>query len=96
MIDIELIRKNPEIVKDALKKRGADVDIDYIREVDAKRLAALRELEDMRALHNIASDAIAQKSGAERDEAITKSKELKDRIGHKEFEQKTLEDEGNE
>src|SRR3989344_3758685 len=96
MIDIELIRKNPEIVKDALKKRGADVDIDYIREVDAKRLAALRELEDMRALHNIASDAIAQKSGTERDEAITKSKELKDRIGHKEFEQKTLEDEVNE
>ncbi len=96
MIDIELIRKNPELVKDALAKRGADVDIDYVREVDAKRLTALRELEEMRAEHNIASDAIAKKSGIERDEAIVKSKELKDRIGHKEFELKTLEDEAGE
>src|SRR3989344_2094612 len=96
MVDIELIRKNQELVKEALKKRAADVDIDHVRAVDTKRLAALRELEDMRALHNIASDEIPQKSGAERDEAITKSKELKDKIGHKEFELKTLEDEVNE
>ena len=96
MVDIELIRKNPEIVKGALEKRGAVIDVDYLREVDAKRLTALGELEEMRAEHNNASDAIAKKSGALRNEAIAKSKELKDRIGHKEFELKTLEDEVNE
>src|SRR3989344_1440620 len=96
MVDIELIRKNPEIVKGALEKRGAVIDVDYLREVDAKRVTSLGELEEMRAEQNNASDAIAKKSGALRNDAILASKNLKDEIGHKEFELKTLEDEVNE
>lgn len=93
MIDIELIRKTPDIVKKAVRDRGVDADIDYIRKADEKRRKALSELEDMRAEHNREADAIAKLSGAEREAKIVKSRELKDRIGHKEFELKTLEEE---
>ncbi|MBI2097149.1 MAG: serine--tRNA ligase [Candidatus Sungbacteria bacterium] len=96
MIDIELIRKNPELVKDALKKRGADVGVDYIREVDTKRLAALRELEKMRAEQNEMSAEYSKAGEARRTLLVINSKELKDKIGHKEFELKTLEDEVSE
>ncbi|MBI4134793.1 MAG: serine--tRNA ligase [Candidatus Sungbacteria bacterium] len=93
MIDIELIRKDPDAVKTAVKNRGMDVDIDLVMEVDQKRREVLRELEEMRAEHNKESDAIAELSGAERDEAIVRSRELKDRVGHREFELKVLEEE---
>ena len=93
MIDIELIRKNPDLIKKAAKDKGLALDIDRILDVDGRRLKALQEVEEMRALHNKESDAIARLSGAEREEQIAKSKELKDRISHKEFEWKALEEE---
>ena len=96
MIDIELIRKNPEIVKDALEKRGAVVDVDYAREVDERRREVLKKVEALRAAHNKLSDEIAHSAGDQREDAILASKNLKDEIGHKEFELKTLEDEVNE
>ena len=38
MLDLKLIRSEPAQVKDALKKRGQDVNnIDYILEIDGKR-----------------------------------------------------------
>lgn len=96
MIDIELIRKTPELVKDAMKKRGADIDIDYLLDVDRRRLETLRATEELHAEQNRISDEIAKYSRGELPvpiEKFKKSKELKDRVGHKEFELKTLDEE---
>lgn len=93
MVDIELIRKNPDAFKTAARNKGLAVDIDRVLEVDKKRLLILREVEEMRALHNRESDGIALLSGSAREKQIEKSRELKDHIGHKEFEWKALEEE---
>ena len=39
MIDIKLIRENPDLVKDAVRKKGMKVDIDQVLAVDARRRA---------------------------------------------------------
>lgn len=49
MFDIKLIRQNLDLVKSGLQKKGFDVVvIDKIFEKDAKRLAILQEIEEMR------------------------------------------------
>lgn len=52
MIDIKILRQDPELVKANCKRRGADIDVDAIVELDQQYLAANRELEDMQALRN--------------------------------------------
>ena len=37
MLDIKLVRQDPEAVADALKKRGFDFDVDQFRALDARR-----------------------------------------------------------
>lgn len=76
-----------------MKHKGAAVDIDRLLEVDGKRRELLREVEEMRALQNKRSDEIAGLQGSEREAAIGRSKETKDRLGHKEFELDALEEE---
>ena len=90
MIDIELLRSNSQKVAEAARQKGARVDVDHILAVDGKRRSALRELEEMRSEHNTLSDSIASLAAAAREEAITRSKALKDRIGHKTFEWEAL------
>lgn len=92
MIDIELIRNDPELVRTSAKNRGYDIDVDEILHADEKRRAAIRSVEEMRREHNQLSDAIATMAADERANAIASSKELKDRIGHKEFELKVIEE----
>lgn len=91
MIDLELLRKNPELVKDSAERRGIKVDVDYVLEVDEKRRKLIQEVDELRAEHNKISDSIATLSGEERAKAIEISKEAKDRIGHKDFELKAVE-----
>ena len=47
-----LIRENPEILKKALKNRGADFDVDYLLELDQKRRLKIKEVDDLRARQN--------------------------------------------
>ncbi|MBR0459303.1 MAG: serine--tRNA ligase [Victivallales bacterium] len=52
MIDIKILRENPELVKQNAKRRGCDVDIDALYAEDQKYLALVREVEDLRAERN--------------------------------------------
>lgn len=65
MLDIKFIRENPEIVKDAVRKKAMKVDIDRILELDKKRRDTLQIVEKLRAEQNRASYAI---SGAKNEE----------------------------
>ena len=56
MLDIKLIRQNPEEVKEGLKKRGFDITaVDEILKLDVKRREILKELEEGRAEMNRSS-----------------------------------------
>lgn len=52
MIDIRILRDNPEQVKANCRRRGCDVDIDDLHEKDRQYLALVREAEEKRALRN--------------------------------------------
>ncbi|HTP57239.1 MAG TPA: serine--tRNA ligase [Candidatus Paceibacterota bacterium] len=51
MLDIKFIRENPDTVKQAMKNRGVDVDIDAILNADQVRLDVLQRLEERRSAH---------------------------------------------
>ena len=84
MIDIRLIRENPDEVKARIKKREMDLDsvVDEIREVDAAKREALGKVEAMKAEQNAASKQIPQikKAGGDASEIMAKMKELVARI----------------
>ncbi|MBQ8133462.1 MAG: serine--tRNA ligase [Clostridia bacterium] len=80
MIDIKLIRDNPDEVKAKIKKREMDLDsiVDEIREVDAAKREQLGKVEAMKAEQNAASKQIPQikKAGGDASEIMAKMKEL--------------------
>lgn len=80
MIDIKLIRDNPDEVKAKIKKREMDLDsvVDEIREIDSKKREQLGKVESMKAEQNAASKQIPQikKAGGDASEIMAKMKEL--------------------
>ncbi|MFH1582159.1 MAG: serine--tRNA ligase [bacterium] len=77
MLDIKFIRQNPEKVKEGAKKKGVEVDVDKILDIDKQKREGMQALEDMRAKKNKASKRIvAAKDEKERDVIIMEMKEL--------------------
>ncbi|MCE7939055.1 serine--tRNA ligase [bacterium] len=61
MLDINLFRESPEVVRDALARRGEDpAVVDAVVALDERRRAALTEVEALRARRNAESKAIGQ------------------------------------
>ena len=67
MLDIKVIRNNPEMVKAAMKNRQMNLDneIDEILKIDEERRNILQEAESMKAQQNAVSKKIPEmkKSG---------------------------------
>jgi len=81
MLDIKFIRENPELIKEAVRKKHIVFDVAKLIEADDLRLKILREVEDMRARQNAASDNIAKiQNPEERQKAIGEMKELKEKL----------------
>jgi seryl-tRNA synthetase len=66
MIDIRLIRENPELVKRAVRDKGLTCDIDRLLDVDARRRALETEYNELRARQNRAGERFARASEQER------------------------------
>ena len=60
MLDIRLIRENPELVRQALEKRGSVFAIDSVLEVDERYRGLLRQVEELRAEHNSTSKQLGR------------------------------------
>jgi len=80
MIDIKLIRENPEAVKASLKKRDIDTAIvDEIKKQDEEWRSSLKKVEDLKHERNTVNQKIAAAKGEGKD-AKSKIEEMK-RIG---------------
>jgi len=55
MLDIKLIRENPESIRQALERRGDSFTFDSILDVEGRYRNLLRQTEELRAKHNEAS-----------------------------------------
>lgn len=81
MIDIRLIRQDPEFVKAEIAKTYTEAPIDEILQLDEQHRALLTETEQLRAERNAGSKETGKKApGPERDEHIARMRELGDRI----------------
>ena len=67
MIDPQLLRDKPEIIKASLRARGADESlVDRALEADRRRRDAIAIFEKLRGEQNAFGKDVAQASGAER------------------------------
>jgi len=82
MLDIRRIRKNPDEVKNALKKRNEDFPIDKLLNLDEERRKLLVEVEEMKARQNRVSKEIPKlkKEGKDVSEVVAEMRQLSDKI----------------
>jgi len=82
MLDINLIRETPEIVREALKLRNMDTAVvDEVQALDARRRALLIEAEALKNERNTVSREIGKsKDAAERQAKIEAMRVVGDRI----------------
>ena len=77
MIDIKLIRENPELVKSSQRGRGEDESIvDRLLEIDTKRRDAISAFETVRAEQNLLSKSVGAAKGDEKAALLEKAKTL--------------------
>ncbi|MBR6735334.1 MAG: serine--tRNA ligase [Oscillospiraceae bacterium] len=93
MLDIKVIRQDPERVKAACKSRNKDMDavVDEILKIDAESRALRTEAEALKAEQNKASKQIPmiKKQGGDVSEVMAKMKEIAAKVG--ELDQKVAE-----
>ena len=82
MLDLKLLRREPDEVRAALARRGAEGAVDQLLHHDERRRQILPQLEGLRAQRNEASEAIGQakRSGENADEAIAQMREVGSQI----------------
>ena len=82
MLDIKLIRENPEKVNELLKRRNPDLSVDAVIEIDAQRRKVQTQADELRAKRKTLSQQIGQmKAKGENTDAIqAEVKEMGDEI----------------
>ncbi|HHJ64226.1 MAG TPA: serine--tRNA ligase, partial [Aquifex aeolicus] len=84
MLDIELIRKKPDFVRERLATRDRDLPrlVDRIIDIDGRRRKLITELESLRALRNKRSKEIGvlRREGKDTSRLEEEVRELKVRI----------------
>lgn len=75
MLDINLIRKNSEFVKEKIRAKGINIDINKLLELDKERRKIIQEVEKLRAKQNKISGQRTMNNEQKR-----KAKQIKDKI----------------
>lgn len=84
MLDIRVIRENPEKVKTAMKSRNKDMDaqVDRVLEIDAARRELMGKADALKAEQNAASKEIPRikKEGGDISEIMSRMNEIKESV----------------
>ena len=81
MIDPQLLRDKPEIIKASLRARGAEESlVDRALEADRRRRDAIAIFEKLRGEQNAFGKDVAQASGAEKDALLAQVKQLSAKV----------------
>jgi len=93
MLDIKLIRENPELVRAGIAKKNTTFDMDKLLALDAHRREVLRHVEQLKAERNKASEEIAKKkkAGEPVEGAIAAMRKVGDEIAVKDGEVREIE-----
>ena len=98
MLDIKIIRENPELVKEAVKKRGEEIDLDNFLSLDERRRELLYEVEQFKRKRNEVSREIGilKKQGEDAEEKVLLMREVSQNIRDMDEEVREIETEMNE
>lgn len=93
MLDIKLIRQNPELVREALKKRNSSLTIDEVLACDERRREILVEVEQLKKSQNDASKLIPRykKEGKDVNALMEEMKEISVKVKDLDAELKDVE-----
>ena len=82
MLDIKLIRENPDLVRAGLKTRHSTVDVSAVLELDERRRAAITEGDRLKAARNEISKKIGalKKAGEDTADIQRQTREMGERI----------------
>lgn len=91
MLDIKLIRENPEKINELLKRRNPDLSIDAVLDIDVERRKIQTQADELRAQRKTTSQQIGElkKAGKDTTEIQEQVKKIGDEI--KELEEKETE-----
>lgn len=97
MIDIKLIRENPELVKSSQRGRGEDESIvDRLLALDTKRRDAIASFEALRAEQNTLSKSVGSAKGDEKNSLLEQAKGLAAKVKEADSKRAEIEAETNE
>ena len=93
MLDPKLIKEKPQIIRDMLKARSVDFDLDELIEFDQKRREFIIKTDELRKKKNQVALEISQKKKADEDTSsiLADMKNVSDKLANLESEQETIE-----
>ena len=80
MLDPRLLRDSPEVVGEALRRRGSEIDLDGLVALEAEQRRGLQEAEELRARQKEAGRQIATLEGEDKQAAIEEVSSLADEV----------------
>jgi len=96
MIDIKILRENPELVKNTILNKGIkDFDFEKLVELDRTRITTLKEVEELRNKRNTISDEISKASPEDRSKLVSQASGIKENLKTLEEKHSFLESEFN-
>ena len=88
MIDLKLLRDNPDAVRESQKKRGEDPTlVDTLLAADTARRTAISSADSLRADQKIVSRAVGKASAEERPKLLQQAKDLAEQVKSAEAQQ---------
>src|SRR6187431_1054256 len=81
MIDLRLLREDPDLVRASQTARGDDPHlVDQVLDADARRRSALTEFETLRAEQKSLGKLVAQAQGDEKQDLLARGKRLAEQV----------------
>ena len=88
MLDLKIIRENPDLVRDVIKKRNLNLNLDDFLKLDKEKIELIQKVDELRALRNKVSKEIPNLPNEQKQEKIIEMKHLWDTLLLLEEEQK--------
>ena len=80
MLDIQIIRDDPKLVKKVAKDKNVEVDVDKILELDKKRKDLLQKIEKLNAAKKETAGKMKRASDAEKKKIAAEGKKIKKQL----------------
>ncbi|MCC6952835.1 MAG: serine--tRNA ligase, partial [Deltaproteobacteria bacterium] len=74
MIDLNELRSNPELYREACRRKRIKFDVDAFLELDARHRELKTKIESLRAVQNACSKEIPKLSGADKEAKLAEMK----------------------